>query len=134
MFTFGKPAEVKTESRSNFPGRDYGADDGAGQLRTLLKQQLTQAELENKGLCLAGKGEISHQFYPTVNRFNATTDVARVRFHTPGLFSQCGQHFLCILLIGKHLAVGGSAIGIVHHGANINTTTGGSFLGATFIK
>jgi hypothetical protein len=134
MFTFGKPSEAKTESRSNFPGRDCRTGEGAGKSRTLLKQQLTQAELENKGFCLAGKGEISHQFYTTVNRFNATADVARVRFHTPGFFSQRGQHFLCILLIVKHLAVGRGAIGIVHDGANVNTATSGSFLGATFIK
>ncbi len=38
MFIFGKPAEVKTESRSNFLRGDNGIVSGAGEPRTVLKQ------------------------------------------------------------------------------------------------
>ncbi|CAE1148382.1 protein of unknown function [Serratia sp. Tan611] len=138
MFTFGKPSEVKSASRSNFQTGDKPARGKLKRLRggrrAEYRDALTQAQLKNQRFRLAGKGEISVQLHAAVYRLQAAADGAGIGLHRTRFFRQRRQRLLRVLLVGKNLAVGRGAVGIVHHGADIHTAACCRFLCAAFIN
>jgi hypothetical protein len=97
-------------------------------------ERLTQGELENHGFRLAGKFEINIQANRIAFGGKFRADIAGFRFNLARAFSEVREHCISRMTIGKDARPACGAVGIIHHGADINTAAGGRFVGTTFIN